>query len=71
MRCAIDARTNDGCTPLAIAIERRHYGIVKFLIERGAGLRACNGLGETAVQVAMQGGCLMIIELLLKYDGRR
>ncbi len=55
----------DGLTPLCVAVQQGHVGVVRALVEAGADVRAlCTG-GRTLLRVARDGGMVEMEEVLL------
>jgi len=61
----VDAKDNDGDTPLHLATERNFIEIAKLLIERGADVNAKNSWGETPLHMASYHNRIEIAKLLL------
>jgi ankyrin repeat protein len=49
----IDLPTPDGTTPLMIAIDNSHFGLARYLLERGANPHYADWWGRTALYVAV------------------
>ena len=52
----IDAKNNEGCSPLHTVCASGALDVVKMLVEAGAGVRATNGRGETCLVLAARCG---------------
>ncbi len=50
----IEARDEDGCTPLMWACSKGHEAAVRLLLERGAGIDALAERGESALSLAVE-----------------
>jgi len=60
--------TNDGTTPLMVAVKNYDYSLAKLLLERGAPVNAQNELGETAFMLLLERyGFIEIPRLLIEY----
>ena len=62
----IDLKTRDGSSALHLAAERGHEAIVRFLIERGAGVHLTGENRITALRMAAENGHIPIVRLLLE-----
>ena len=63
----VNAKNNDGLTPLHWASSNEHIEIVKLLLEHGADVNAKNDDGYTPLYWASRKGHTEIVNLLLKY----
>jgi ankyrin repeat protein len=54
--------TNDGQTPLHIALDRGHLEVVKILLDKGASLDAVDNHGQTPLQIAQNRGFELVEE---------
>ena len=63
----LEIENNSGWTPLAVAIQRQHAGIVRFLLDRGANVyrKRPSKVGRTNLMRACQRGNLDIVRMLL------
>ena len=61
---AVDAAENDGYTPLIIASQKGHLGVVRELLARGALPGSAAHNGATALSVATANGHAAIGQLL-------
>lgn len=61
----IDAREEDGWSPLAIAANQNHIGVVNLLLEHNANVNAEGEDGVTALWLASQEGHVQVIQELL------
>jgi ankyrin repeat protein len=57
-------------TPLLWAAFYGHLDIVEYLIEAGANLDAVNAKGQTAIQIAMSRGNILVKNALLAAGAR-
>ena len=62
----VDAKNDDGWTPLILAARFGHATIVKNLIENGADVNATTNFGETALFKAVDNGHVNVVEELIK-----
>ena len=62
----LEAKDQDGDTPLYPAIEEKHEQVVKQLIASGANLDTRNNSEQTPLHIASQDGSTKIIQLLLE-----
>ena len=62
----VDARTDDGWTPLMVAVINGHAGVVRHLLACGADVNARNGRGWTALRFAVSMGDTDAVRLLLE-----
>ena len=62
----IEAKDNDGWTPLMHAIHFGHIKIVETLLRSGANIEARNKNGHTPLTIATDCGNEEIVEILLK-----
>ncbi|MGL4985577.1 MAG: ankyrin repeat domain-containing protein [Treponemataceae bacterium] len=62
----INMRFEKAITPLYMAVERSHVGVVKYLIERNVDINPKDSTGSTPLHIAVKKGNLEIIEDLLK-----
>jgi ankyrin repeat protein len=63
----VEARDEYQRTPLMWAAHRGHVGIVRVLLERGAGVNAVTGGGSTVLHLAAFRGHREVVDLLLRY----
>lgn len=63
----IEARTDDGGTPLAHAVEREMAAAVKILLEHEADIKALSPGGISHLRVACEVGNVRIAEILLEH----
>ena len=61
----IDAKNNEGRSPLHSACASGELDVVKMLVEAGAGVRDTNGRGETCVVLAARNGHTETVRYLL------
>jgi ankyrin repeat protein len=61
----LDARTRDGRTPLIVASENGHIGVVRWLLDRGAAIDG-DDYGCTALYLASCAGYTPVVALLLE-----
>ena len=61
----IDVEDEDHCTPLTLAVERRHNSILLYLIDHGADVKKKDGHKRTALHYASERGGLKVVETLL------
>lgn len=61
----IDARSEDGTTPLLSAILLGHYDIASFLIDSKANVNMCDNEEISPLHVACGAGCLPIVQKLI------
>ena len=70
----IDARDEDGWTPLSWASRGHHFkdgSVLRLLLEKGAGVNAkADKNGFTPLHVASEYGALEVVRLLLKYGAK-
>jgi len=65
--CDVDAsRPDDGRTPLALAAQGGHVGVMKLLVARGADVDKPGKYGSTPLYLAAQEGHLEAVEVLLE-----
>ncbi|XP_076684322.1 uncharacterized protein LOC143377176 [Andrena cerasifolii] len=57
----------ENCTPLYIAVIRRNKKLVKLLLEHGANVDAQDQAGKTILYFAVEDGCSLIVQYLLKH----
>ena len=62
----VNAKENDGRTPLMCAADKGHSEIVKLLIENGADVNAKNNYGHTSLMCAAGKGHTEIVKLLIE-----
>ena len=62
----LEAKDDDGQTPLVVGIQHEKLETVKYLLERGADLEAKDGHGRTPIAMAVQKRRLEIVDLLLE-----
>lgn len=72
-RVDLDAVDDQGCTPLMLLAQQsnshhRPYGIVTFLLEKGARVDIRNSEGKTALHLAMEKGAWRIMEEIVSGD---
>ena len=60
----MNARNEDGSTPLHVAAEAGHKAVAELLIAKGADVNATDKSGATPLQIATQKGHKDIVELL-------
>ena len=65
-RANIEDRTNDGDTPLHVAVSEGHWEIVKYLIDEGADREALNGEGDDIYEIARKKGHQTLLQELEK-----
>ena len=63
----VNAKNNNGNTPLCVASSNEHIEIVKLLLEYGADVNAKNNYGSTPLYLASECGHTEIVKLLLEY----
>jgi ankyrin repeat protein len=63
----IDAKDNNGNTPLLLATSKNHYSTVKLLLKNDAFINATNNQGEIALHRAVYNQDKSLIDLLLEY----
>ena len=61
----INYPTNEGATPLILAIEDKNMDIVKFLIKQGANINYKKDNGSTCLMISLQFGTTEISKLLI------
>jgi ankyrin repeat protein len=66
--CDIDAKTNQGTSPIYCAAGREDVPILRLLLQKGADVNAQGGLLHTALQVACYRGAQKNVKLLLEYQ---
>ncbi len=59
-------QTQEGLTPLFVAIESGHFKLIKFYLKLKADLNATTKSGLTALQIAMRSNSLKTLDLLIK-----
>lgn len=64
----VDARDDNGNTPLHRAARAGAYNIVSILLQNGADANAINELGETPLHMAAYSDCAETIDLLQQYE---
>lgn len=64
-RAAVDAKNNDGCTPLYLSIQQNHSAAAAHLLESGAAVDATTSKGFTALHSAADRGRCAVAALLL------
>ncbi len=62
----LEARGQDGATPLHMAAWKGHVPVVEFLLKSGANIHALNSKGRTALHWAAPNGRLEVVQVLLK-----
>jgi ankyrin repeat protein len=62
----VNAKNNEGDTPLIVAVLKRHESIVRLLLEHGADINIKNKNDSTALSIAIDKNYLNIIELFSK-----
>jgi ankyrin repeat protein len=62
----VNAKENDGSTPLIIASQSGHLDIVKYLVEKGANVNAADVTGVTALMFSSKIGYLDIVKYLVE-----
>ena len=60
-----DIRTDDGFTPLLLALSNGHLEAAKYLLSLGADVHATTPEGWNAMMFAAQSGCVPVMEFLL------
>ncbi len=60
----LDARDNEGATPLMLASARRKKGVVRLLLVAGANPKLVDSKGQGVIVYAEKGGCVECIALL-------
>ncbi len=65
MRVDIEARDNDGRTPLHCAAENRHEAVVQLLLDRNADIKAKDKYGWTPLHYAAMSGHETILQRLI------
>ena len=68
--CDVNMRRADGATPLMVAADKGHFGVVRLLLVDGADAQLTNDAGETALQISCKhsaGGSLKVVQLLLDH----
>ena len=71
--CDVNMRRADGATPLMVAADKGHFGVVRLLLVDGADAQLTNDAGETALQIACRvanhsaGNSLKVVQLLLEH----
>lgn len=63
-RC-LDLQTSDGRTPLHIAVENEHEGILDLLVQQGASLKATDESGRTPLHAAIESGSELAVAQLV------
>jgi ankyrin repeat protein len=66
----VNAKTNDGRTPLMMAANQGDKYLTEVLIANGANINAKNNEGKTPLLLAKERGQKEIVELLLKHGAR-
>ncbi|KAH8650619.1 ankyrin repeat-containing domain protein [Tricladium varicosporioides] len=66
-RAGIQTEHNYASTPLELAAEGGHRGIVEVLLEHGATIETTNGRSPTLLQLAAEGGHEGVVKVLLKH----
>jgi ankyrin repeat protein len=66
----VNAKTDDGWTPLHFAAVNGHKEIVELLIAKSANVNAKNGSGETPLDWAIEKTHTEIADLLRKNGGK-
>jgi ankyrin repeat protein len=71
MQELLDGRNNDGKTPLHLASQQGHLGVIEILISYGADLHILDNDGKTAQDLAAQNGHNHVVEYFaaLSRDG--
>lgn len=64
-RSCLDLQTSDGRTPLHIAIENEHEGILDLLIQQGASLKITEEKGRTPLHAAIESGSELAVAQLV------
>ena len=62
----VNARDEDGCTPLIWAVLAKNKNVVELLLAHGADVNCKNNQGETAIYWAAMSGDMEIASLLLQ-----
>ena len=62
----INAKDNQGFSPLIYAAQQGHLPLVDLLVLRGADLNLANNYGATSLSMAAQDGLLEVVKLLVK-----
>ena len=62
----LEAKDDDGQTPLVVGIQSQGFETVRYLLERGADLEARDRHGQTPLMVAIQKDILETVNLLLE-----
>jgi hypothetical protein len=58
LECGVspDPQTNEGVTPLMLAVQAKRTGVARLLLEEGADLNLPSNAGKTALQLAEESG---------------
>ena len=64
----VDARNNNGETPLHLCVRNGRVDVLKSLLENGASTDVVNRAGQTPLHIAAKNGSMQMLELLLEHS---
>lgn len=67
----VDGRSDEGSTPLMLAVQKRDLAMCELLVERGADVAAADARGFTSLHRAAEMGEVAVVELLLERGAPR
>ena len=62
----IEAKDQDGCTPLHTSVNKKKFDVAQLLIQMGAGMDSKNTKGNTSLHIAAVKGHLEIVKYLIQ-----